>query len=228
MMLDRRLVLGGGAALIAAPALARGPRTSVWRFDNLSRIGSRPVTVAGAPKTVTSPWGPALAFDGVGDGLFIDQHPLAGARAFTVEALFRPDGGAFEQRWLNLESVDRPDLAPGTGITRLLFEIRVTGDRWYLDAFVTGPGYKSTLAVPDKTHPIGPWYHVAQTCDGRHFRSYVNGELQAESEIAFAPQGPGRASVGVRLNRVNWFHGAIREARFTPAVVPTAGFRLPG
>jgi hypothetical protein len=227
MMLDRRQVVAGGAALVAAPALARQPRATVWRFDNIRRIDGRPVTVTGAPKVIASPFGPALAFDGVGDGLFIDRHPLVGASSFTIEALFRPDGGVFEQRWLNLESVDRPDLSSGTGTTRMLFEIRVTGDRWYLDAFVTGPGYKSTLAVPEKTHPIGPWYHVAQTCDGRHYRSWVNGELQAESEIAFAAQGAGRASVGVRLNRVNWFHGAIREMRFTPAVVPSERFRLP-
>ena len=29
-------------------------------------------------------------------------------------------------------------------------------DRWYLDAFTTGPGYNKTLAVPEKTFPVGP------------------------------------------------------------------------
>ena len=56
------------------------------------------------------------------------------------------------------------------------------------------------------------------------YRSYVNGELQGEAEVAFTPQGPGRASVGVRMNKVNYFHGAVAEARFTPRVLPVSAF----
>jgi len=31
----------------------------------------------------------------------------------------------------------------------------------------------------------------------------------------FAPQGPGHTSVGVRINKVFYFKGAVRMARFT-------------
>ena len=79
-----------------------------------------------------------------------------------------------------------------------------------------GPGYNKALMFPDKLHPIGEWYHVAQTFDGKTFRSYVNGELQGEADIAFTRQGEGAASVGTRINRRNYFHGAVRQARFTP------------
>jgi len=48
------------------------------------------------------------------------------------------------------------------------------------------------------------------------FRSYVNGELQGEAELAFTPQGPGATSVGARINHVSYFHGDVRQARFTP------------
>ena len=100
---------------------------------------------------------------------------------------------------------------------RFLFELRVVENSWYLDAFVNGPGYNRALMFKDKLHPVGQWYHVAQTYDGKMFRSYVNGVLQAEAEIAFKPQGEGAASVGTRINRRNYFKGAFRQARFTAA-----------
>ena len=48
------------------------------------------------------------------------------------------------------------------------------------------------------------------------FRSYVNGELQGEVELAFTAQGQGGTSIGTRMNRVSYFKGAVRQARFTP------------
>src|SRR5947209_1560593 len=97
---------------------------------------------------------------GVKDALFIPAHPLAGARTFTFEAIFRPDGGSFEQRWFHLAQADRaappghypPMKASGP---RFLFEIRVVDKSWYLDAFTAGPGYSRTLAVPEKRFPVG-------------------------------------------------------------------------
>ena len=95
---------------------------------------------------------------------------------------------------------------------------------WYLDAFVNGPGYNRALMFKDKLHPVGQWYHVAQTYDGKMFRSYVNGELQGEAEIAFTPQGEGATSLGTRINRRNYFKGAIRQARFTPRALTPEQF----
>lgn len=226
--IDRRTLIAGGTALAlsGAAALAK-PVQRLWRFDNLRRIGGHSVTLAGAPKLVRSPFGRAVAFDGQDDALFIQDHPLAGARSFTFEAIFRPDGGAFEQRWFHLESDERPAVEPGRGSTRMLFEIRVVEDRWYLDAFATGKGYRQALMVPEKSFPIGRWYHVAQSHDGTTYRSFVDGALQQEAAMPFVPQGPGRASVGVRLNRVNPFRGAIASARFTHAALPVNQFMLP-
>jgi hypothetical protein len=205
--------LGGGGLLAAAPAAA-GP-TAEWTFDNLRRIGGHDVAVAGRPALTTSPWGPAVLFDGQGDALFIDHHPLAGAETFTFEAIFRPDGGAFAQRWFHLETVDAPAMAPGSGNTRMLFEIRVLPGGWYLDAFATGPGYRQALMAPGRLYPLGQWHHVAQSFDGTRYRSFVNGELQLDMPLAFTAQGPGRSSVGMRLNRSDPFRGAVRLARFS-------------
>ena len=67
--------------------------TTTWTFDRLDNIGGHRTTVLGQPRVIDSPVGKAVEFDGKDDALFIDNHPLAGADAFTWEAIFRPDGG---------------------------------------------------------------------------------------------------------------------------------------
>jgi 6-phosphogluconolactonase len=220
------------ASVLFLKAATAAPRQITWTFDRLDSIGGVTTTVEGHPRLIDSPAGKAVAFDGVGDSLLIEQHPLAGAETFTFEAVFRPDGGANRQRWFHLAEIDpRTGLATSLEKTtsepnaRFLFEIRaVDENQWYLDAFINGPGYSKALMFADKRHLIDQWYHVAQVYDGRWYRSYVNGELQGEAEVAFKPQGPGRASVGVRMNKVNYFHGAVAKARFTPAALPVAEF----
>ena len=217
----------------AATGLAQQPASIVWTFDRLQNIGGVKTTVEGTPTVIDTPLGKAIAFDGVDDAIWIDKHPLAGASTFTFEAIYRPDGGAFEQRWFHLAERD-----PATGLlagaehaktgqdsnARFLFELRVVETNWYLDAFVNGPGYNRALMFKDKLYPLGQWYHVAQTYDGKTFRSYVNGALQGEAEIAFTPQREGASSVGTRINRRNYFKGAIRQARFTPRAMKPEEF----
>ena len=107
--------------------------TTVWTFDRLDQIGGHRTIVLGQPRVIDSPVGKAVEFNGKDDALFIDDHPLAGADAFTWEAIFRPDGGEKEQRWFHLSEQD-----PATGAdaeNRMLFEIRVVEDKWYFDSF---------------------------------------------------------------------------------------------
>nr|WP_295105657.1 LamG domain-containing protein [uncultured Caulobacter sp.] len=216
---SRREALTAAAGLsilgAATPALAgKKPKDQVvWTFDNLTRIGGVAAHAEGAPKIIDSPVGKAVQFDGVQDVLFVEQHPLAGAETWTFEAVFRPDGGNEAQRWFHLQEM-APEGQP-VSTTRFLFEIRTVGTEWWLDAFVTGPGYKHTLIFPDKRFPVGQWFHVAQSFDGKMYRAYVNGVLQGEAEVPFKPQGPGRASIGSRMNKVDFFKGAVHEARFT-------------
>jgi hypothetical protein len=199
-------------AALPAPSQAK---QQVWKFDRLDRIGGLATQVIGEPRVE----GGAAVFDGRDDAIYLPRHPLAGAGAFTVEAVFRPDGGAFEQRWLHLASDDPVNQ------TRMLFEIRVVGNSWYLDSFIKGQGYSQVLIDPSKLHPVGRWYHVAQTFDGTTYRSYVDGVLEGEANVAgFTPQGAGNTSVGVRYNRVNFFHGAVRVARFTDRALPPDRF----
>jgi len=200
------------ALLLAGLALAAGP-AEVWRFDSLERIGGHAPKVEGQPRVVNG----VVVFDGVRDALFFDTHPLAGAKTWTWEVVFRPDpGGAAEQRFFHLQQ--------DGAATRMLFEIRVKGSEWWLDSYAHSGDHGQALIDPKNRHPLGEWYAVEAVYDGREFRNYVNGELEGRAEIALQPQGAGHTSVGVRINRVNYFKGAVRQARFTPRALSPAEF----
>jgi hypothetical protein len=207
------LCLALAAAGCAAPA-------TEWDFQQLDRIGGAKAVVEGQPQLMATPAGTAVLFDGK-DALFVAEHPLAGAKTFTAEAVFRPDDGPFEQRWLHLAETDASGADTGT---RFLFEVRVKDGQWYLDSFVNGPGYNKALMTADKPHPLGPWYRAEMSYDGTIFRSYVDGVLQTEAAIAFKPQGAGHTSIGTRINRVDYFHGAVLKLRFTPRALPPEEF----
>ena len=194
----------------------------VWTFDRLDNIGGHKTTVLGEPRIIDSPEGRAVEFDGVDDALVIDSHPLAGATAFTWEAVFRPDGGEPQPRWFHLSEQD-----PATGAdtdNRMLFEIRIVGGEWYLDShYQTGAAFK-TLMNRDARHPLGAWYHVASVYDGKEFSNYVNGVRQGGGEARLGPHGPGHTSVGMRINKVFYFKGAVRLARFTRRALSPSEF----
>jgi hypothetical protein len=232
-MMRFRRFWGGGVLLLAMSAgggfvageAADPPASEIWMFDRLDQIGGHKTTVLGAPRVIDSPAGKAVEFDGVEDALFLDVHPLAGATTFTWEAVFRPDGGEVEQRWFHLNE------NPGTGAdgeNRMLFEIRAIEGQWCLDAYVQTGAARKALLNRKHLHPLGRWYHVAAVYDGREFRSYINGELDGSAELSLGPQGPGRTSVGVRMNKVFWFKGAVAQARFTRrALAPEEFLKLP-
>lgn len=188
------------------------PEAEVWTFQRLDEIGGYPTTVLGEPRLIETPLGKAVEFDGEDDALFLDVHPLAGAETFTWEAVFRPDGGQEEQRWFHLN--ENPAIG-ADGENRMLFEIRVVDGRWCLDTFVKTGSASKALLDRSHLHPLGEWFHVAAVYDGRELRSYINRELDGSAEIELDPQGPGRTSVGVRMNKLYYFKGAVRQARFT-------------
>jgi len=221
----------GMLAISASGASAQGAQEQrLWKFNNLSRIGGIVPKVEGAPQLVDSPVGKAVQFNGADTALFFPGRPLVGAKTFTIEAIFRPEGGEFQQRWMHIAETDpKTGLDANPGGTsdpnpRFMFEIRVVKDQWYLDAFVNSKAGSKPLIDPQKLHPVGPWYAVEQTYDGKTYRSYVNGVLEGEGDVAFEPHGPGHMMVGVRMNHVNWFKGSVAEARFTARALKPGEF----
>ena len=224
------LLLAGAASLSAVLSMTAfvppdDPPSVTWIFDSLDRIGGHPATVSGHPRVIDSPVGKAIEFNGVDDGLFIDVHPLAGATAYTWEAVFRPDGGNEEQRWFHLEE------NPANGSNdnnRMLFEIRVINGQWCLDAFNKSTATQKALMNRKNLHPLGAWYHVAAVYDGTEFRSYINGVQDGAAAVQLTPQAAGKTAVGVRMNRLFYFKGAVHLARFTRrALTPAEFVKLP-
>ena len=210
-----------GAATPQSPPRS-GDYMEAWTFDRLENIGGHKTTVSGQPRVIDSPVGKAVEFDGVGAALFIDNHPLAGAATFTWEAIFRPDGGEREQRWFHLSEQD-----PATGAdtdNRMLLEIRVVGDKWFLDSFNQSGTANKALMNRMALHPLGVWYHVASVYDGKEFRNYVDGVREGAAELFLAPHRQGHASVGVRINSVFYFKGAVHLARFTRKALSPSEF----
>lgn len=195
--------------LLAVFLLVAAQDQVTWKFDRIDKIGGYKTTVVGNPRVIKTPKGKAVAFYGLGDALFLDVHPLAGARTFTWEVIFRPDAdGRPEQRFFHMHQ-------NGVSNNRILLETRIINGQWCLDAHTQTDAGTQTLIDRTKLHPLGQWMNVAVVYDGREFRSYVNGVLQVAGVVSLSPQGEGRTSVGVRINQVDWFKGAIRTARIT-------------
>ncbi|MCC6394561.1 MAG: LamG domain-containing protein [Bryobacterales bacterium] len=211
------------AAVLAVPGAE--PQSVTWIFDRPDRIGGHPVTLLGHPRVIDTPAGKAVQFNGVDDALFIDTHPLAGAAEFTWEAIFRPDGGRPEQRWFHLAEQD-PQTGADTG-RRMLFEVRIINGQWCLDSYVSSGGPGKALMDRKALHPLKRWYHVAAVYDGREFRTSVTGVREGAGEVHLTPQGAGHTSVGVRINKVDYFMGAVRLSRFTRRALAPAEFLKP-
>jgi concanavalin A-like lectin/glucanase superfamily protein len=215
------LTLGSsGGAVMDQPS-----EGEMWTFDRLANIGGHKTTVLGQPKVIDSPFGKAVEFNGVDDALFIDNHPLAGAKTFTWEAIFRPDGGQMEQRWFHLSELDSQTGADTDN--RMLFEIRVVDKQWYLDSYIQSGTESKALINRKALHPLGNWYHVASVYDGQEFRNYVDGVQEGSAQLRLASHGAGHTSIGVRINRVFYFKGAVHLARFTRKALSTSEFLKP-
>jgi len=203
-----KLALG----VVSLALVAQSPPI-VWRVDSTTSVGGHAPRVLGVPRLIEGPHGKAVSFDGIDDGLIVPANPLALLDSFTIEVLFLPEsGGPAEQRFLHIED---------EAGARALVETRLTAEgEWALDTFLmNGP---NRLPLLDRTllHPAGVWAWVALRYDGRLMSSYVNGKKELEGAITFPPmQTGGRTSLGVRLNEVYWFKGAIREVRFHPTAL---------
>jgi Concanavalin A-like lectin/glucanases superfamily len=108
-----------------------------------------------------------------------------------------------------------------------LFETRIIEGKWCLDSFAASNSGSKALMDTKLLHPADRWYHIASVYDGKEFRNYVNGRLQVAGAVSLTPQKDGRTSIGVRINRVDYFKGAIRLARMSRRALSPAEFLAP-
>ncbi len=175
----------------------------------------------GQPSVVEAPTGRGLWFDGAHDGIVLPCHPLMGAEQFTVEVIFCPaSGGAPEQRFFHMQEDAADD--------RILLETRLTSrGTWYLDTYVQSASASQAQLARDHEHPLDAWYRAALVYDGQEMRHYVDGVLELAHPLACQPPRAGRTSIGVRLNRVFWYRGAVCAARFTRRALGSEAFWRP-
>jgi hypothetical protein len=197
--------------LTGTPTDSTAAESIIWRVEDAQRVGGEIPEVLGTPRAVTEDREKALRFNGATDGLIVAVNPLEGLRAFTIEVRFKPDGdGPEAQRFVHIED---------TAQNRGLIETRVTRDRqWYLDTFLYAHPKEPGLTLVDRTklHPCDRWYWAALVYDGKVMAHFVDGQKEREGNITFGPMVAGRTSLGVRLNQVFWFKGAMAEVRFHP------------
>ena len=213
--------LCGGPEIHSAKEKTSMMKQTTWELNTTNNLGGYATQVLGGPRLVETPQGKAMEFDGQQDGIIVDTNPLAEMERFTLEVIFRPDtGGPKEQRFVHLQEA--------SGENRILIETRLTGDnRWFLDTFIRSGETNQTLYAEKFLHSVGEWYQAALVFDGREMRHYVNGIQEMAALIQYQPMKPGQISLGVRLNRVFWFKGAIREVRFTHDALAPSDFLKP-
>ena len=188
-----------------------------WNLADLNNAHATGVTKAGDPRQTDSPYGKAVEFDGRGDALFLDANPLLHLHQFTIEIIFRPDANApREQRFLQMGEANGE---------RMMMETRVTPDnRWYFDAYIRSGDSSRTLVDATKLHSTGTWHHAAFVVDRGAMETYVDGKRELEGHVAFSPFTKGTTSIGVRMNRLYWFKGAMYTIRITPGKLVPADF----
>ena len=196
------------------------PEPVSWVLKDFLETPFGGLSMSSEPVLTDSPAGPAVLFDGEDDAFFLDSNPLQGLRTFTLEVVFLPaSDGPPEQRFLHFGFADGE---------RVLLETRVTEEgRWYLDSFVQKGDANKALIDPELLHPADRWYHLAYVVDDGRLENYVDGKLELSAEIPFTPLEGGRTSIGVRLNRVFWFKGAIHSIRISPEALESESFTRP-
>ena len=196
-----------GAQTVASP-------TTIWRLERRTVRKIPSVQILGQPLAVNDPEGEALYFNGATDGIIFPSNPLEGASAFTIEVCFKPEAdGPAEQRFLHVEDNQG---------NRALLEIRQEDKSWALDTFLYTAKNESKCTLLDrtKTHPSDRWTWVALTYENGHMAHFIDGVKELVGKVDFPLFGAGQISAGVRLNKVYWFKGSIREVRFHPVALP--------
>jgi hypothetical protein len=201
-------------------AFFKSDSTVTWELKNIHCIGGLKTEILGNPLIETDGKDTSIDFNGIDDGLIVPDIPIKGWSVFTIEVLFKPDGdGPIAPRFIHFED---------TAFRRGTFEIRLTNKKqWYLDAFLKNGKTDRGLALIDSTklHPADQWFWVAMEYDGKKMISFVNGKKELEGKFNFSAMTKGNISLGVRLNKVDWFKGQIKEIRFHPEALKSQGLQ---
>lgn len=182
-----------------------------WLISDFLNTPSENIAIIGSPKLIESPYGAAVLFNGVDDGIFLDYTPLLNLEEFTIEVIMRPDkGGSEEQRFLHMGEMHGD---------RVMFETRLTNDFWYLDAYIQSGEIKLAMIDSTKLYPLGEWYNFTLVNKNGELEVFLNGKREFKEIIQFTPFTDANTSIGVRQNKVHWYKGAFYKIKITPKAI---------
>ncbi len=200
----------------SAPQINFKKAETEWLLSDLATQSPEKIRISGHPEMIKCKYGNALLFNGISDGIFLECMPIADMEQFTIEAIVRPDsGGSAEQRFFRCGEIHGD---------RVLMETRTTQTSWYFDAFIKSENQHKTLVDSTLLHPLNQWYHIAFVVDIGKLVTYVNGAKELEHQMNLAPFRDGKTSIGVRLNGLSWFKGAIYKIKISPGAMKPLNF----
>jgi hypothetical protein len=184
----------------------------LWNINSITSIGGNAVSLNGSPVVISDGNTQVVEFDGIDDGMIINTNPIQGANEFTVEVIIKPyTGGNYEQRFLSIRETATENI-------RLLMEIRVKNNGWWLDTFLKYNSASLTLldtANKALKHTINEWTHAALVFKNDTMKAYVNGVEELKGYVDFNAMKEGLTSVGMRYNKASFYKGAIKIIKFT-------------
>ncbi|TVQ97367.1 MAG: hypothetical protein EA403_15075 [Spirochaetaceae bacterium] len=182
------------------------PREVVYQPSRIFAKAPMNAVILGQPRVDDG----AVFFDGVADGIILDENPLRSVGRFRIDAEFAPaSGGAAEQRFFHIQSTTSTD--------RLLLEIRVTPDgQWFADSFFSCGDAFLVLQDSACAHPLNHWYRYTLVYDGTMLEQRIDGRFECSGRMPGA-QTPDTAvtSIGIRANGAFPFCGAVRSVRIS-------------
>lgn len=203
----------GSSSPTASDRSADSSEVVVVHPADLLRSGDPAVRILGNPTLISdTPHGEAVLFNGVDDALLVAWNPLDGLSTYTLEVLVRFDaGGSLEPRFLHLGDIRRD---------RLMLEARLNDEGgWVMDSYLRAGEAYLVLIDYSQTHPVGEWAHMAVVVEDGHVKNFVNGQFEMEGSLPFHPLAGGAMAIGMRMNEIHWFRGAIHSIRVTPGVL---------
>jgi hypothetical protein len=156
---------------------------AAWTFDeeqgnfaeDVSGNGHDGELLDGAEWSKDGKFGGAIEFDGVESSVEIPYTEDLDLEAFTIEAWVNCIPGAL-QAVLHKQGANSDD-------RNYILNIRSEG---FLRGSFSSGGTQYNFDGPTFLQP-DEWYHVAATYDGKVGRIYVNGELDAETDLSVTP-----------------------------------------
>ncbi len=204
-------------------SIAQENSNFVWSMDNLNKIGGLPVLIFGNPAVKDFSFGKAVEFDGVDDGIIVQGFPLNKEKSFTAEIIFKPYDSFpknVEQRFLHVQSPPRNN-------RRFLIELRLNEKKeWYIDTHIRADSALLTCLAKNNPHPVDNWYHVVFVYNNGMARHYVNGIEEMSGKVNYIPVDSANVSLGMRMNKIWFFKGAIASVAFSKRDLKPGEFLL--